>query len=281
MKLIKDIGIRISSSKSKYSTRFGLYECPICKKHFETQTKSVKSGKSTKCKSCSISSIRKTHGKSNTRLYKIWSGIKTRCLNANSSSYKQYGAKGISICDEWKNEYISFSLWALSNGYKDDLQIDRENGLGNYEPSNCRWVDGYVQAQNKINKNTRGVSLNVSKNRWESYITYNGNYKFLGTYDNKIDALISYDLFVLDNNLKHTLNNVIDADFNREEWTKKVKKEIKKRLISKKRKVTDEHFDLIMSSNKSSYRLALELPYSKATILKIRNKKSYKEKHAD
>ena len=81
---------------------------------------------------------------SSTRIYKIWRHMCGRCKNKNERYY--YG-KGISVCDEWKNDFISFYLWAMDNGYSDELTIDRINSNGNYEPSNCRWAT-YKQQNN-------------------------------------------------------------------------------------------------------------------------------------
>ena len=87
-------------------------------------------------------------GRKNTRLYRIYYGMKARCYNPNNSQYKNYGARGINICKEWLSDYISFKTWAISNGYRDDLTIDRIDVNGNYEPSNCRWVTHYIQSNN-------------------------------------------------------------------------------------------------------------------------------------
>ncbi len=84
----------------------------------------------------------RTHGDSlkTSRLYRTWHGMKDRCYNPNASNYKYYGAKGIEVCEEWKNDYSTFKLWAFSSGYKDNLVIDRINHTGNYEPTNCQWI---------------------------------------------------------------------------------------------------------------------------------------------
>lgn len=83
-----------------------------------------------------------------TRLYRIWSGIKTRCTNRNSKTYADYGGRGIGICDEWQN-FERFKDWAEVNGYRDDLTIDRIDNDGNYKPENCRWVTPKAQCQNR------------------------------------------------------------------------------------------------------------------------------------
>ena len=82
------------------------------------------------------------------RLYRIWHNMKQRCYNPNYKDYKWYGAKGIQICEEWK-EYSSFKEWAIANGYQDNLTIDRKDGDKNYCPENCRWIDMITQNNNK------------------------------------------------------------------------------------------------------------------------------------
>lgn len=89
-----------------------------------------------------------THGYSETRLYKCWTAIKQRCFNEKSQNYSRYGGRGITVCNEWLS-FETFMNWALNNGYSPDLSIDRIDNNGNYEPSNCRWVDMSVQANNK------------------------------------------------------------------------------------------------------------------------------------
>lgn len=92
----------------------------------------------------------KHHTKSN-RLYRIYYGILTRCLNEKSPNYQLYGAKGVTVCKEWKDNYEAFKEWSLKNGYRDDLTIDRINPKGDYEPSNCRWATPKEQATNRSN----------------------------------------------------------------------------------------------------------------------------------
>jgi hypothetical protein len=91
------------------------------------------------------------HGLSKTRLYIIWKHIVQRCENKNVERYKDYGGRGIRICEEWRREPELFVKWAVANGYKDGLSIDRINVNGNYCPENCRWVALKTQSQNKRN----------------------------------------------------------------------------------------------------------------------------------
>jgi len=96
------------------------------------------------CRKCCDSKAR-THGQSGTRLYSIWKHIKQRCHNpGDKQNYAIYGAKGIKVCDEWRYDFIPFWKWAEEFGGYDaantDLQLDRINPYGNYEPSNCQFI---------------------------------------------------------------------------------------------------------------------------------------------
>lgn len=89
-----------------------------------------------------------THGKSNTRQYKIWQNMKNRCSNKKDKYFKNYGGRGIKVCDEWQNDFMNFYNWAMANGYDNNLTLDRTDNDGNYCPENCRWVDRKEQMRN-------------------------------------------------------------------------------------------------------------------------------------
>lgn len=89
------------------------------------------------------------HGQWKTKLYHVWSSMKSRCLNKNKSGFKDYGNRGICVCEEWNKNFMSFYNWSKANGYKEKLHLDRINNDGDYEPNNCRWADNKTNAQNK------------------------------------------------------------------------------------------------------------------------------------
>ena len=93
----------------------------------------------------------KTHHMANTKIYRTWKAMKQRCAckNEERREYWDYYARGIKVCDEWQNSFEAFYEWAMANGYADNLSIDRIDNNGNYEPSNCRWVDNTTQQRNR------------------------------------------------------------------------------------------------------------------------------------
>lgn len=114
------------------------------------------------------------HGMKHTRIYEIWCGIKKRCYNKKCKSYPNYGGRGISVCDEWKNNFLIFYEWSIKNGYKDFLQIDRIDTNGNYCPQNCRWSTPLEQQRNKTNNvcvEHNGEIKTISE--WSKYLNFN------------------------------------------------------------------------------------------------------------
>lgn len=101
------------------------------------------------------------HKMSDTRIYRTWQAMKARCYNPNDKRYKNYGGRGIVVCEQWRDDFRNFLEWALKNGYNNELTIDRINVNRNYEPSNCRWVNRKVQSNNRTSNIT--VKYNGNK----------------------------------------------------------------------------------------------------------------------
>ena len=107
---------------------------------------------------------RTTHGMSKSRIYHIRREMIHRCHNEKSSSYKNYGAKGIKVCKEWRENFENFWEWASSNGYSDELTIDRINPKLGYSPENCRWITMHEQILNQDrNKNRTAEEKYIRK----------------------------------------------------------------------------------------------------------------------
>lgn len=129
-----------------------MWKCKCdCGNYINVRAENLKSGNTRSC-GCIASELHSRrlykHGFSDTRLAHIFNQMKYRCYNPNCYEYNIYGGRGIKICDEWLNNPATFYQWAVTNGYQEDLSIDRiDTNLG-YSPKNCRWVDSYVQANN-------------------------------------------------------------------------------------------------------------------------------------
>lgn len=89
------------------------------------------------------------HGLCYSRQYHIWYGMRARCYNQKNPAYERYGGRGISVCDEWRDDFKAFYDWAMSNGYGDDLSLDRMDNDKGYSPDNCRWATMQEQANNR------------------------------------------------------------------------------------------------------------------------------------
>lgn len=135
-----------------------------------------------------MENIKKNHK----RLYEIWQGMKKRCNNEKCKDYYNYGGRGISICDEWNDSSESFILWALDNGYSDELSIDRINTNSSYCPQNCKWSTPTEQARNRhLLRNNKTGHTGVRKvgNKFRAWIIVKNKPVSLGTYNDMESAV--------------------------------------------------------------------------------------------
>ena len=137
---------------------------------------------------------RTEHGYCHHPLYSKWDHIKSRCYNKKDNRYKDYGGRGISMCDEWREDPKAFIEWALANEWKKKLYIDRIDNDGDYEPVNCRFVSiGSSNRNERLLRSTntsgyRGVSWDSKRGKWISKITINSKIKYLGQFTSPVLA---------------------------------------------------------------------------------------------
>lgn len=143
--------LRVLEVSHKGNDRRYYYKCICdCGNIVIVRSNSLTSGNTKSC-GCARFGINKKHGMKNTRIYRIWSNMKDRCLNPNNNAFERYGSRGVGICKEWQDDFINFYNWAMESGYKDDLTIDRIDNNRGYEPCNCRWATPKQQSDNKRN----------------------------------------------------------------------------------------------------------------------------------
>ena len=141
----------------KNKNNYALWECKCdCGNTIVVTGHNLRNGNTKSCGCYNIDRIKernrvlkRTHGETNTKLFHVWTGIKTRCNNKNAIGYHLYGGRGIEVCEEWSSSFEAFRDWAFANGYREELQIDRIDNNGNYEPDNCRWVTSKENNRNR------------------------------------------------------------------------------------------------------------------------------------
>lgn len=150
-------------------------------------------------------------GESKTNLYKRYIDMKSRCYNPKSCNYKHYGARGISVCNEWLGieGFRNFKKWSLENGFDKSLSLDRIDNNGNYSPDNCRWTNRSIQAINMRHKNTSGY-IGISKHSngkvWYGRVKVYGKQIYTGMSSDIKEAARMRNEYII----KHNLNNVLN-----------------------------------------------------------------------
>lgn len=151
-KIYGDLTVIKFSHYDKKRNSYWLCKCSCGKEKIVRRTHLISGGVSS-CgcqKPIKCGNASRKHGvwAKNKRIYKIWECMNRSCYNEQNPNYPWYGGKGVTVCEEWKNDILSFYTWAISSGYTDELTIDRINCNGNYEPTNCRWIPFKEQCLN-------------------------------------------------------------------------------------------------------------------------------------
>ena len=209
-RFIEDLGMRYPTEKSSRKYRYGLYECQYCNKEFEAQSNNIKHG--LKGCGCQRKGINKTHGISQNKFYNTWCSMKHRCYNIKREDYKYYGARGITVCEEWLN-VSNFVAWCdLTYPNIEDATLDRINNDKGYSPENCTWSDKTTQAINqRIQKNNTSGYVGVTYHKkgiakWHSSIGINYKVIHIGLFITKEEAVLARDNYIIENKLPHKLS---------------------------------------------------------------------------
>lgn len=204
MRVVKIFHKEYSGKKRK----FGIFICKYCGNKFESLSTRDDTPLKKSC-GCYTNELRKhcTHKKSNHKLYRVWVAMRDRCNNKTNKGYKNYGERGISVCREWKDDFMSFYRWSMENGYEKGKSIDRINNDKGYSPDNCRYTTPLIQNCNRRNFNKYGF-FGVAKHRekYLAHISIKNKKRHIGSFDTIKEAALARDVFVLLNNLPNQLN---------------------------------------------------------------------------
>ena len=205
-KLIGETFRKYATKKSNKKRIFGLFECQYCGKEFEAQTYNVRNGTTRSC-GC----LRTKHGLHNHRFYKTWGQMVDRCNSPKIKAYKDYGGRGISVCEDWL-DIRNFVDWAEStHPNREGYTLDRIDNDKGYSPENCTWSDKSTQAINqRIQKNNKsgyvGVRYHNRDGVWTTYISVNNTRKYIGSFPTIEEAAQARDNYIIENNLPHKLS---------------------------------------------------------------------------
>lgn len=174
----------------------------------------LKNGKSRSCGCLKADSIRQRsnyHGLKNTPLYSVWVNMKTRCYNKKNEKFACYGGRGITVCNEWKHDFMEFRKFAIENGWNETLQIDRKNNDKGYSPKNCRFVTREININNQqvLRKSNTSGYRGVKRNKysWVASVRINGfPHLCKAGFKTAMDAAKYRDTFIVNNGIATTLN---------------------------------------------------------------------------
>ncbi len=212
MKVIEDLGMKKPTPNYYKKVRMAIFECTNCKQPFEAVV-SKKAESQLYCKCCIGISAKKPYREH--KLYRIWADTRAKLKIPTGSRKVAYFDKGIKMCPEWDTSYETFYNWAINNGYKEGLTIDRIDNDGDYTPENCRWVDYHIQITNqRVIKatNTTGYKgiCKVTDAKWSAHIKWKHVGYGLGVFKDALTAAKVYDSTVKIMGWPHSVNGVLE-----------------------------------------------------------------------
>lgn len=189
----EDLGVVKVGSKN---VRRGVFACD-CGTIKEISVTDVVNGNTKSCGCYSVDNARErmtTHGLTNHPVRHVWSSMIARCYNKNDQRYNTYGLRGIFVCDEWRNDFLEFYNWAIENGWRKGLQIDRIDNEDGYHPLNCQFItikeNCAIGKRGMQSNNTSGyVGVRREHGKWTANIVINGDKIRIGRFANIEEAV--------------------------------------------------------------------------------------------
>ena len=213
-KLIGETYLRKPTEKSSQRYRYGVYMCQYCGNHWEVITSRINTGY---IKSCGCFTANRTHGLGGHRMYKTWDGVMQRCNNPKHKRYKDYGGRGISVCEEWL-DIRNFVDWVENkSNWEEGLTLDRIDNDKGYSPDNCTFSTKTIQAINRRQKSNNtsgyvGVSWYAKVSKWRARVNMFKKEKLIGYYLTLEEAVQARDSYIIENNLPHPLSTDYDKE---------------------------------------------------------------------